>query len=69
MEAAAMTMPKDGYGRRIRRDKRADALRAARRVLDDGVTLRDAQNAAGVGRTYLKAAIAQLKAERAGGRP
>lgn len=63
-----MTMPKDGGAGRIRRDKRADALRAARRVLDDGVTLRDAQHAAGIGRTYLKEAIAQLQAERAAAR-
>lgn len=53
------------YGGRIRTDRRADALRAARRVLDEGVTLRDAQRGFGIGRTYLKEAIAQLRGDRA----
>lgn len=50
---------------RIQRDKRADAMRAARRVVDEGVRRKDAQREFGIGWTYLKEAIAKLHAERA----
>lgn len=59
-----MTAPVYVSGR-IHRDKRADAMRAARRVVDEGVRRKDAQRAFGIGWTYLKEAITQLRAERA----
>jgi len=58
-----MTMPVEGG--RVRRDLRGATERAAIRVLDEGVTMRDAQAGFGIGRTRLAQAIAKLRAERA----
>jgi hypothetical protein len=62
-----MTMPI--YGGRLRTDKRAAADRAAIACTDEGVTRRDAMARFRIGWTYLRQAIARLRAERAGGRP
>lgn len=60
-----MTMPI--YGGRIRTDKRAAADRAAIACTDEGVTRKDAMARFHVGWTYLRQAIARLRAERAAG--
>jgi len=50
---------------RIRRDVEADAIRAARAIVDDGLTFKLARNRYRVGKNRLAAAIKKLRAERA----
>lgn len=58
-----MTFNPDGA--RMKPDRRAQAAKAARVVVEDGVTRKDAMARFGVGWTYLKAAIKQFKDARA----